>query len=263
MAVKIGHASIDEKGKASGGSAGDQTKKEVCIRSWYNGKWDFVARPKDKTKAEKMAVACEAGCDNDLQGYDQGQRNTGLQEAQKVGWDLAKITAPCEFDWSSFMTACVMAGGVNIWSGGNAPTTRTLRSVLEKSGEFEILTDAKYLTSDQYIQRSDILCKEGSHTVMVLENGSKANQEMVVSKLESPTIYCSVRLPRLVKGRKGDSVKALQTILVGYGYSCGKYGIDGDFGEDTLSAVKKFQKDMGMTVDGIVGPQTWAKLLGV
>ena len=263
MAVKIGHASIDEKGKASGGSAGDQTKKEVCIRSWYNGKWDFVARPKDKIKAEKMATACEAGCANDLHGYDQGQRNTGLKEAQKVGWDLAKITTPCEFDCSSFMTACVMAGGVNIWSEGNAPTTRTLRRVLEESGEFEILTAEKYLTSDKYIQRADILCKEGSHTVMALENGSKVGQEVVVSKIETPTIHYSVRLPLLKKGSKGDSVKALQILLIGYGYSCGNYGADGDFGAATHKAVCDYQNANGLEADGAVGPKTWEKLLGV
>ena len=38
MAVKIGHASIDENGKAAGGKAGDQTGREVCVRDWdwYN-----------------------------------------------------------------------------------------------------------------------------------------------------------------------------------------------------------------------------------
>ena len=35
MAVKIGHASIDENGRAQGGKAGDQTGKEVCTRNWY------------------------------------------------------------------------------------------------------------------------------------------------------------------------------------------------------------------------------------
>ena len=77
------------------------------------------------------------------------------------------------------------------------------------------------------------------------------------------TIHYSVRLPRLEKGSKGDAVKALQILLIGHGYSCGKYGVDGDFGDDTLAAVKKFQKAMGMTADGIVGPKTWAALLGV
>ena len=35
MSVKIGHASIDENNKASGGKSGDQTGKEICIRNWY------------------------------------------------------------------------------------------------------------------------------------------------------------------------------------------------------------------------------------
>ena len=36
MSVKIGHASIDERGKARGGAAGDQTGREVYTRNWYN-----------------------------------------------------------------------------------------------------------------------------------------------------------------------------------------------------------------------------------
>ena len=44
------------------------------------------------------------------------------------------------------------------------------------------------------------------------------------------------------------------------GYSVGTYGIDGDFGKDTLAAVKAFQQDRGLKVDGIVGPKTWAAL---
>ena len=77
------------------------------------------------------------------------------------------------------------------------------------------------------------------------------------------TIHYSVRLPRLEKGSKSDAVRALQILLIGYGYSCGKYGVDGDFGGDTLAAVKKFQTAAGLNADGIVGPKTWEKLLGV
>ena len=79
------------------------------------------------------------------------------------------------------------------------------------------------------------------------------------------TIHYSVRLPRLEKGSKGNTVRVLQVLLIGTepGYSCGKYGADGDFGGDTLAAVKKFQKAKGLTADGIVGPKTWAVLLGV
>ena len=70
-------------------------------------------------------------------------------------------------------------------------------------------------------------------------------------------------LPVLKKGSESDSVKALQTLLKGYGYSLGVYGADGDFGSATENAVEAFQEDMGLKADGVVGPKTWAKLLGV
>lgn len=71
-----------------------------------------------------------------------------------------------------------------------------------------------------------------------------------------------VTVETLKKGSKSDNVKALQILLIGYGYSCGKYGADGDFGSATDEAVREYQKKNGLTVDGIVGKNTWDKLLG-
>lgn len=70
-------------------------------------------------------------------------------------------------------------------------------------------------------------------------------------------------LVTLKKGSKGDEVKTLQTKLKNFGYK-GKDGkeltCDGDFGNNTEYALKNFQKAKGLTVDGIAGPKTWAKL---
>lgn len=172
MAVKIGHASIDENGKISGGTAGDQTGKEVCIRTWYSKPWSFVLRCKDTIKAEKMAIACEQGCANNQIGYNQYKRNTLYTQAKIVNYDLSKITTACECDCSSFMTVCALAAGIKITYGTNAPTTSTMKTVFSATGEFDILTDSKYLSNDTYLKRGDILVKAGSHTAMVLENGA-------------------------------------------------------------------------------------------
>lgn len=72
-----------------------------------------------------------------------------------------------------------------------------------------------------------------------------------------------VNIPTLRNGSKGSTVKSLQILLIGRGYSCGSYGADGDFGTATLAAVKKFQKNNGLTTDGVAGPATWNKLLGI
>lgn len=41
---QIVHASINELGKVSGGKKGDQTGKEICVRSYYNKPWNYVLR---------------------------------------------------------------------------------------------------------------------------------------------------------------------------------------------------------------------------
>ena len=56
-------------------------------------------------------------------------------------------------------------------------------------------------------------------------------------------------------------MKECQTLLEKHGYSVGSYGIDGEFGKDTLAAVKAFQEDRGLKVDGIVGPVTRKELM--
>jgi peptidoglycan hydrolase-like protein with peptidoglycan-binding domain len=55
-------------------------------------------------------------------------------------------------------------------------------------------------------------------------------------------------------------VTLVQTQLIQRGYSCGKSGADGKFGSATEAAVKAFQKDNGLKVDGIVGQETYAAL---
>ena len=64
----------------------------------------------------------------------------------------------------------------------------------------------------------------------------------------------------LKKGMEGSDVIVMQQKLIEHGYSCGKTGADGKFGPATFTALKKFQADRGIVVDGICGPVTWSKL---
>lgn len=65
----------------------------------------------------------------------------------------------------------------------------------------------------------------------------------------------------LKKGMTGDDVKELQSNLIKLGYSCGSCGADGDFGSGTLSAVRAFQKDHGLSVDGQYGSKSHAAMV--
>lgn len=63
--------------------------------------------------------------------------------------------------------------------------------------------------------------------------------------------------PLLKKGAEGSDVRRLQARLTAAGFQC---AVDGDFGPATAHAVRAFQGARGLSIDGVVGPRTWAAL---
>ena len=61
-------------------------------------------------------------------------------------------------------------------------------------------------------------------------------------------------------GDEGNDVKQLQLALITLNYSCGKWGADGEFGSATRNAVLAFQKDVGLTANGVVEDKTFAAI---
>lgn len=263
MSVIIGHASIDENGKAAGGKGGDQTGKEVVSRSWYGGGWNVLLRPARVALAERSAKACEAACANQNIGYDQGGRNTLYQKAKAADFRLQDIDTACECDCSSLVHVCAIAGGANLTYGSNGHTTRTMVREFINSGDYVKLTDSKYLISDKYLMRGDILVKEGSHTAMVLTNGIAApvsDIPVYVPMEDNTTIHYSIRVPLLMKGMARDEVKTMQHLLFYRGYDLPRTGV---FDEVTALAVLQFQRDMNLEADAKCGAETWSALLGL
>ena len=77
------------------------------------------------------------------------------------------------------------------------------------------------------------------------------------SSTEAPA---ETKKPLLVNGSTGDYVRELQQKLVDLGYSVGSTGVDGQYGKNTVAAVKQFQELNGLDVDGKCGDKTWAKI---
>lgn len=172
MSVMIAHASIDERGKISGGQAGDQTGREVCIREWYNKPWNVMIRFVDINMANRFADDMEMAANNDYIGYDQNQRNSLLIKARKYNYNISRITEPCECDCSSLVAVACMYAGVPesaLTLNGNCAHTRNLRAMLKATGEVEIYTTIPYLARTDRLKRGDILLKEGSHVAGVIK----------------------------------------------------------------------------------------------
>ena len=246
MAVIIGSARIDENGKARGGKAGDQRGgREVSTQNWYkHSKGWRVFRAKDAAAQEKIAKAMQWACDTNLIGYDQGERNTLYNAIKNVGFDILKLYKPVETDCSALVRVCCAYAGIMLpdFYTANEP------SALLNSGAFVEMTGSTYTEKSDYLIRGDILVtRTKGHTVVVLSDGSKAGTP-------------SNKRMTLHKGDEGSDVKELQNILLSLGYKLPKYGADGEYGAETISAVKAFQKGHGIEIDGICGPKTWAAL---
>lgn len=270
--IKIGHATISEKGTAYG-DAGDQYGNEVCVVDDYDIierlSPNVLLRPNTSTLAEASAKACEAGCANNNIGYSQSTRNTLNSLAKDVGYDLSKVTSKCNTDCSAFVTVCAIAGGSKISYGSNAPTTSNMRTRFKQSGDYSVLTDSKHLTQTDYLKRGDILVHEGSHTIMVLENGSSHADEIVdpdeggstiVTAITDITVrYIAVDIKsveaekatfsiKVVDRKSGESDKALNTSKIkNYEWSYELITIDKDTTKNESLSLGSSKKELSVT----------------
>lgn len=174
MISNCGH---DERGKYSGGKAGDQTGTEWQVINWYKRPWKCVLRHPDAAVRKLIAQMAKAAAINNMVGYDQSQRLTYWEELKKANYDPAKIITPCEADCSSGVAANTKAAGyrLNIQKLKDVSIycyTGNLRAVFKAAG-FEVLTDSKYLTSDEYLLEGDILLNDGAHVATNLTDGAK------------------------------------------------------------------------------------------
>lgn len=207
---------------------------------------------------------------------------------------------PVNFDCSGLVNAAWIAAGVNV-NSALRNTTGTVRAEYAKHG-FSNVTSGINLATGAGLKKGDVIVNEKEHMAMFVGDGmivqarsdldgksgdsggqeirvqayynypwdlvlrykgdSSANSEQTATQQKQAAKMASVYLPQLRRGMKGSAVKAAQLLLIANGCSCGAYGADGDFGLNTYAAVSVFQKGRKLSVDGIVGPETWAALIG-
>lgn len=110
------------------------------------------------------------------------------------------------------------------------------------------IKDGGYATDPAYV-----------NTIMQIINKNNLTQYDSVVTGKSSAVQQTAR-STLKKGSRGVDVTYLQQRLTAKGYGVG--AIDGIFGQKTLEAVKAFQAEHGLVVDGIVGAKTWTSLEG-
>lgn len=227
------------------------------------------------TKAEKaVQIALEIARDN-RHGY-----------SQEFRWGQ-------DYDCSSFVITAWQEAGVPVKTNG-ATYTGNMRGVFLRSGFVDVTSEINLKTGGM-LKAGDVLLNNRYHTALYVGGGnlvqassnydgkpgdSSGNEIKERSYYnypwdcvlryagdgQAPTpkpVTYSIQVPLLKRGDKGNAVKSMQGALIARGFSCGPEGADGDYGYNTVNAVKRFQLYMGIGTDGECGEKTWGCLLGM
>ena len=230
----IANSGYDEHGKYSGGTAGDQTGKEWRIIPYYNRPWNCVLRHPDTSVRELIAQLAEEGANNNLIGYDQYERWTFWNQLKTVGYHPKNIKTKCEADCSAGVISIVWAVGhlLGLYRLKELDATYTgnMRQGFKDAG-FIVLQESKFLTSDSWLMRGDVLLNDAHHTAINLTTGKN-----VIVEDDDMT--------------EAEVIRIVKNVLAGYNTEPSKWAVD----EDTINKAKA----LGITVDG-ERPQGYAK----
>lgn len=190
----IANSGGDERGKTTGGKAGDQ-KSEWVLKKWYNRPWNHILRyPDIKVGILIAQLSIQAALNQNI-GYDQNQRTTYWTQLKKVGYIPSKIKTPCEQDCSAGVSSNVKAAGalLGIKKLYDIPicSSRNMLAQFTKAG-FKDLTASKYRTGGSYLLPGDILLYTSHHAAANVTNGKLVTSFEYVDIIDNLTLYASV-----------------------------------------------------------------------
>lgn len=130
---------------------------------------------------------------------------------------------------------------------------------MDSKTDYPIISTEEYAKKVAYATMEAVAKVAGLNKKVAVENTSDVSEKDIE--------MCKVEAAILRRGDKNNSVVALQHLLIGYGFEMKSgskiYGADGSYGPATENAVIAFQKSRNLEEDGVCGPKTWAKLLGL
>lgn len=231
------------------------------------------------TKTEKAIRWMEDTARDNSHGYDQIYRwgekgDYDCSSAVYKSWEIAGIPVKT---YSFEKYGCAYTG--------------VMKTVFMHFG-FQDITSNVNVKTGAGLQRGDILLNEKHHVAMYCGNGleveasinekgtatggkpgDQTGREFLIRSYRNYPWNVVLRYTEaadgtspittrnyLAMGDKGDAVKIMQTMLIKLGYSCGKDGADGVFGNQTRISLMAAQKANGLVVDGLYGEASKAKL---
>lgn len=228
-------------------------------------------------KAKDLALESRGKASNGCDLFISLHSNAANAEATKYVVAMYQVDDNCgEMDEQSKAFAAMLAKTVGTVMGLPYQTWTT-KSSSDRDGNGYKDDYYGVLRGAHTVHTPGVIIEHGFHTntatakwllvdanlQKLAEAEAKTIAEWFDVKKEEKAITFTLTLKELSQGDEGEQVKALQQLLMANGIKLPKYGADGDFGAETKAGVIEYQRKANLAADGIAGPNTWKKLLGI
>lgn len=257
--INPGHSNVDP------GAVGYETERELNVKTAQYMNDHLLAKYDCQTKVTdgKINSVSQVAADANQWGADllvSIHNNAGGGDGYE-----ALVYSEARKPMGRIFEKYVKAAGQNSRGVKLRPDLGVLRlsnmpAVLNEGAFVDNKKDIQDWNDDAELKKLGVAYAEAAAEYLDLP---KKSAEPVKPTEPVPAKTFIIKLPILSKGCEGEPVKALQLLLIGRGYSCGKWGADGDYGAATVAAVREYQAAEKLPVNGAADAATMSSLLGV
>lgn len=272
--ARVWHHGLTRK-NAGGSDAASYARFHVYSHGWPRVGYHFIIEPKNTVSTSKGERARIVWCNSPRKkSYHIGNNNNwgvGICVAGDYRYD--ELDEPTKASIDELHDALVADGIGNRDVGHSETPGYSWKSccVFDYDEAIHFLDghQAEAIPGTYEMQEGDTLWSVANENAGVsVDDIIEANSDLDPSNIKVGTVInlgdAKNKAPKdsepssgtLREGDRGDNVALVQRSLIKAGYNLPKYGVDGDYGQETEDAVKELQKDAGITVDGIYGPNT-------
>lgn len=213
----------------------------------------FVGAHAYGSNYNSIGICAEGNFENESMSEAQKQSLKELVSYLKNKYGISKVQKHSDVN----STACpgknypfdeIVNGATKVTETRATGNTADFQSWLNSTYSYKLTVDNIFGTDSK------------KHSIMALQ--TEFNKQLG-SRLSIDGIFGSATkgaCPVLKGGMSGNITKLVQFMLIAKGYSVGSYGADGIYGNATINAIKSFQSNNGLSVDGLCGKNTFEKL---
>lgn len=126
-----------------------------------------------------------------------------------------------------------------------------------------VIVECAFLDNKTDIQIIDTKAEQVAMGVAIAKGIIKTLEIEYKETVAPPAEPCNISIPTIKNGSEGETVRALQILLIGNGYDCGAWGADSKFGDMTAAALFDYQAEHDIPTTKECDTRTWCKLLGL